>query len=416
MKINIALYIALFYCAVLLNSCKPSIENNSIKNLIQCYKEAINQHDYSIIEPCLSNDFRTNDSDLNSSLIEFYSYINSNQSRKIDRVKINKVENLNDSTICVDACQYFHNDEVRGNITFIFKETNRLRLYKLINYFPVNSSITTRASYVNEEVFGINRIKSIKNLSIIDIKSGDSISGQHFTTFYDNPTLRDDAFTALQLFEKLDSLLTYDFGFYDIERENLFLTTINSRNTCTIGNSRKIPWTMALYETDSINNLKMINKIGNTFSHEIVEGCLIVKYKLNGYDFRWFRDGLSDYIAYKFCSLISPDEAQRYFLDNRLADARKHQQNGNLLDWRGNNPIASVDTGKIYGDRYIYSNEVGQYGRAFKLFKDLFDNNPQQISEILQAISEINNITVSDLMRIMDKVTYSNMEDLISKY
>ncbi|PQJ20621.1 hypothetical protein [Tenacibaculum sp. SG-28] len=173
---------------------------------------------------------------------------------------------------------------------------------------------------------------------------------------------------------------------------------------------------MVLYESDSSNFVKLTNTIGNTFSHEIVEGTLVQKYNLKGYEYRWFRDGLSEYIAYKFCKIIAPNEAKSYFIDNRLLLAAKFSMEGNLLDWRANGPIKSVDKGKLYGSKFIYSNELGQYGRAFKFFKDLFENDEGQLIEILKQIKTINNLTIDILLKIMSEATNKNIAELISKY
>ncbi|GAB2773852.1 hypothetical protein [Salinimicrobium soli] len=173
---------------------------------------------------------------------------------------------------------------------------------------------------------------------------------------------------------------------------------------------------MALYETDSINNARLTNKIGHTFSHEIVEGTLIHGYNLGGYKYRWFRDGLSDYLAFRFCRIVAPEAAKEYFVKDRLSSAAEFAGKGNLLDWRGNGPIERVDKGKLYGDKFIYFNEVGQYGRSFKLFKDLFQENEDGLIQVLEKIEREENISVEKVLDIMSEVTGEDIEQLISEY
>ena len=410
----IKIFLLLCYVVIFTSCC----DNNCVKinEILQSYKAAVNHHDYDKIKPYLSNGFALEGVNYNASMIQFYAYINFKGSEKIRRIKLKKTEQINDSVITVYGKQYFVNGSKSYLVFTCQFVSDSLKILKLRNYLPVNYTLTTRASYINDVIFGNDRIENIKNLKIIDLSSGDSITGIHYSIYYDSLYLKSHAGTALQLFEKFDSILINHYGFYDVEREKLFLTHINTSNTCTVGNGRYIPWTMALCESDSINNRNLINKIGNTFSHEIVEGSLVVKYGLNDIRFRWFRDGLSEYIAYQFCALIAPKEAEDYFIKNRLSGAVKYKQNGNLLDWRGDTPIAELDTGKIYGDRFIYFDEVGQYGRAFKLFKDLFDHHPDQISEILHEIKLKDDISVDGLLKIMTRITDKNISELISEY
>ncbi|MBN1969744.1 MAG: hypothetical protein JW870_10280 [Candidatus Delongbacteria bacterium] len=414
-RINLYLFfLAIIYISVF-SSCNRKYFDIS-NELLQCYKTSINNHDYSILKPYLSNDFAIDGINKDASLIQLYAYINFNLSEKINKIKLNKTEQLNDSIFIIYGKQYFSNGTETDIIITSQIVSDKLNIVRFKNYLPNKFNLTTRASYVNNEIFGKNRVENIQNLKIIDLSSGDSILGPNYTIFYDSSDLKIHAKTSLDLFEKFDSILTNSYRFYDVEREKLFLTSINSKNTCTVGKSRKIPWTMALFEVDSINNRKLISKIGTTFSHEIVEGCLVVKYNLNDIKFRWFRDGLSEYIAFKFCTIIAPYESKSYFIKSRLSDAERYKENGNLLDWRGDSPIPELDKGIIYGDRFIYSNEVGQYGRAFKLFKDLFENKPDQIAEILHKIESTNNVSIDGLLKIMNEVTKKNITELISEY
>ncbi|MCK9640630.1 MAG: hypothetical protein M0R39_12040 [Prolixibacteraceae bacterium] len=361
-------------------------DDEKINAVLESYKNAINDKDYNIIQPYLSNDFQVDGSGRDASLVQFYSYINFKLSERIKNISLVKWRISNDTIIIIEAKQTFENNNKQSLILNCIANNGKLKIYRMTKFLPNEFSLTTRASYINDEVFGNNRIENIKKLSILDNSSADSYVGKGYVVYFSSSTLKSNAQTALNLLELLDSVLTNKYGFRNINHQNLFLISTNSKNTCTVGKNDKIPWIFPLYEKDEINHIKLINIIGNSFSHEIIEGTLVHKYKLNGYTYRWFREGLSEYLAYKFCTEIAPNEAQQFFLANRLSDAFKFKKNGNLLDWRADSPIPEMDKGKLYGDKFIYSNDVGQYGRIFKLFKDLFDNNEYYIPVILKKI------------------------------
>ena len=391
-------------------------QGEKIKVVLESYKNAINDKDYNNIQPYLSNDYQMEGTARDASLVLLYSYINFNLSERIKNISLVKWNTLNGTTFIIEAEQTFENNKKQGFILNCIANNGKLKICRMTLFLPIGLSLKTRASYVNEEVFGNNRIENIKKLTILDKSSADSCVGKGFIVYFNSSKLKNNAKTALNLLERFDSELTKKYGFFDIERENLFLVSTNSMNTCTVGKNDKIPYTFPLYEKEEINHIKLINKIGNTFSHEIIEGTLVQKYKLNDYTFRWFRDGLSEYLAYKFCIEIAPKEAQQYFIVNRLSDAIRFKKNGNLLDWRGDGPIPESDKGKLYGNRFIYFNEVGQYGRMFKLFKDLFDNHEDFIPEILKKIELSKNIDVPRLIRIMNEVTGQDIEKLLKEY
>ena len=412
---NLMKLFVISYLIFSLLSCKQN-DAEKINTLLESYKNAINDKDYDIIQPYLSNDFQVDGINRDASLVQLYSYINFKLSEKIKNISLVKWSKSNDTIFIIEAEQTFENNKKLSLVINCKADNDKLKIFRLNTCLPPDFSLTTRASYVNEEVFGNNRIKNIKKLSILDNSTADSCVGKDYVIYFSSSTLKSNAQKALKLFELLNSELTNKYGFRNIDRENLFLVSINSQNTCTVGKNDNIPWTFALYEKDDINHIKLINKIGNTFSHEIIENTLVQNYKLNDYTFRWFREGLSEYLAYKYCLEIAPKEAQQHFIVNRLSDATKFKKNGNLLDWRGDTPIPEIDKGKLFGDRFIYFNEVGQYGRMFKLFKDLFDNHEDFIPEILKKIELSKNIDVPQLIRIMNEVTGQDIKKLLNEY
>ena len=384
-------------------------------NLVESIKQANNQGNYDLIKPFLSQGFHFKGSDVNTSFTSLYSYLNFKQSEIISKIQVDYAKEMNDSMVLIKGTKHYKNYN-SDKIEVIYKQTDNGPRIQVINRIePHKFPLTTRASYRNEEIFGDDPVNNITNLNVLDKSSADSITKFGYKVYFDKE-LKKEAKTALKLFFRLDSLLIGKYQIHEIERENLFLNTINSNNTITIGKNRDIPWTMALYESESANVVKLTNKIGNTFSHEIIEATLVQKYNLKGYEYRWFRDGLSEYIAYTYCKIIAPKEAEMYFMDNRLSSAIEFAKEGNLLDWRANGPIKSVDKGKLYGSKFIYLNEVGQYGRAFKFFKDLFENDEDLLVNLLLKIKERRDITVDTLLSTMSQVTNKNIIELISEY
>jgi len=396
-------------------SCNRREPNQLEKRIVERIKKANNDRDYNEIKHFLSNDFHFKNRTVNGSFTSLYSYLKFNESEKISKIEINYVKDINDSLIEIKGTKYYENYNSE-TLELIYKLTNKgPKIITFNSIKPHKLPITTRASYRNDEIFGNDPVNNIINLQVLDKSVADSINEYGYTIFYDKE-LNVESKRALNLFKKLDSLLINRFEINDIERENLFLTNIKSNNTITIGKSRDIPWTIPLHESDSINNINLTNKIGNTFSHEIIEGTLVQKYNLKGYKYRWFRDGLSEYLAFEYCKIVAPKEAERYFLENRLSAANEFIKDGNLLDWRADSFIKNVDKGKRYGSKFIHSNKVGQYGRAFKFFKDLFQENDSKLNSILKEIKKEKNISVEKILYIMSKATNKNIEELISNY
>lgn len=405
----------LLIISIVLLSCNRREPNETEINIVDNIKKAVNEKNYDLIKPHLSQEFHFKGSDINTSFTSLYSYLNFKSSAIITKIEIDFVKKINDSIFSIKGTKFYENYK-SDKLELTYKLTDTGAKIQVINRLkPHKFPLTTRASYINEEIFGDDPVNNITNLNVLDKSSADSISKFGYTIYYDEG-LKKESEISLKLLGHLDSLLVNKFLVHEIEKENLFLTTTNSNNTITIGKSRNIPWTIPLYELDSLNIVELTNKIGNTFSHEIIEGTLLQKYNLKGYEYRWFRDGLSEYLAYEFCKKIAPQEAERYFIGDRLSAANKFSREGNLLDWRANGPIESVDKGKMYGSKFIYFNEVGQYGRSFKFFKDLFENDKDQLIEILKKIKAHNNLTVDDLLDIMSETTGNNISELISKY
>jgi hypothetical protein len=400
---------------LLLTSCNRRKPNQLDEKIIESLRKANNDRNYNEIKPFLSSDFHFKGSDINTSFTSLYSYLNFNLSEKISKIEIDYVKEINDSLTLIKGIKYYEKYK-SDKLEVVYKLTDKGAKITTINRLrPHKFSVTTRASYIKDEIFGNDPVNNITNLIILDKSSSDSISKYGYTIYFDKK-LTLESNKSLILFRKLDSLLINQFEIREIERENLFLTNIISNNTITIGKNLDIPWTMALYNSDSINIINLTNKIGNTFSHEIIEGTLVQKYNLKGYKFRWFRDGLSEYIAYQYCKIVAPKEAESYFIENRLSSASEFIKNGNLLDWRANGPIKNVDKGKLYGSKFIYLNEVGQYGRAFKFFKELFENDTESLIKILKTIKEHKDINIEKLLSIMSEETNKDIIKLISKY
>ena len=408
-------FVILILVSLLIISCNKRQPNRLEIQLIESLKNANNKRDYNQIKPFLSNDFHFIKSDINTSFTSLYAYINYSLSEKIVKIDINYVKKLDDSLFEIRGEKFYKNYPPE-KLNLVYKITvDEPKIVKMNNLEPHRFSLTTRASYRNEEIFGNNRVENITNLLVLDTNDTDSLHQDGYTLYY-SENLKIEAKKALILFRRLDSLLINRFKIEKIERENLYLLNSKANNTIIIGKNSNIPWSMALYESDSINNGKLINKIGNTFSHEIIEGTLVKYYNLKGYSYRWFRDGLSEYIAYEYCKIIAPKEAKRYFLENRLSLANQYKMNGNLLDWRGNGAVKDANNGKLYGSKFIYFNDVGQYGRAFKFFKDLFEKDDTDLILILDEIQKEKNVSVEKLLEIMSSITNKNIEKKISNY
>ncbi len=412
MKEKISYLIILFLIVI---ACQNQKKDTETKSIIETLIDANNSKDYNKIKPFLSKQFHFQGTDVNTSFTLLYSYLNSNLPIEITQIDIDSVKQINDTYFEINGTKFYEKYK-SDKITIRYKKSKEsIKIDYISSLKPDAISITTRASYVNEEIFGDDPVNNIVNLKVLDKSSVDSIKKYNYT-FYHDKKLKKECVRALNLFGSLDSLLEKVFQIKELSRENLYLTSIKSNNTITIGLNGNIPWTMSLSENEEINNKKLTNKIGTTFSHEIVEGTLVKNYNLNGYKYRWFRDGLADYIAYIYCKEVAPEQAEKYFIENRLSSAKKFKKNGNLLDWRANGPIESIDKGKLYGEKFIYYNEVGQYGRAFKFFKDLFENNNSKLASILKQIKKEKNITIEKVLSIMSKATNKDVEEEIGEY
>lgn len=409
-KILISLFII-----IVIVSCNQRKPNQVESQIVEGLKKANNERNYKAIKPFLSNDFHFDNSDINTSFRSLYSYLNFKLSVPITKIELDYAEEINDSLIRLTGTMFFENNK-RRKLNIKYRSSDQgPEVISMGNIQPPGFTFVERASYVNKEIIGDNPVSNIEKLCIIDKSTADSISEKGYTVFFDNG-FRKESEKALSLFISLDSILLNTYQIHSIEKEDLYLISVRSNNTVTIGKNRNIPWTMPLFESDSINSINLTNKIGNTFSHEIIEGTLVHKYNLKGYKYRWFRDGLSEFIAYNYCKTIAPKEAERYYVENRLAQAREYKGSGNLLDWRGNGSIKDVDKGKLYGSEFIYLNEVGQYGRSFKFFKDLFERNNSELVLILREIKETNQISSEKVLDIMSSVTNKDIRQLISEY
>lgn len=396
-------------------SCTGREPNDLEYQLVERIRQANNERDYDVIKPFIASEFHFEGSDQNTSFTLLYSYLNYHLSEEISSIKIKHVKEVSDSVSLIQGTYNFENYG-REKIVLKYKLTaDGAKILSLNSLKPHKFRLVTRATYRNDEIFGDNPVENIKNLSVLDYSTAETIGENGYTVYYDNE-LQGEGAEALQLLQQLDRLLINRFEIDDIEKENLYLTKVNTNNTITVGMDSKIPWVLALYESDSINKQTLFQKMGNTFSHEIVEGTLVKKYKLKGYPFRWFRDGLAEYIAYQYCKMVAPQEAESYFIGSRLSSASTFAKDGNLLDWRGNGPIDKVDQGKLYGDRFIHFNEVGQYGRAFKFFKDLFEQDETKLLQLLQTLKREEDITVEKVLDIMSDTLKKDIKELISEY
>ena len=409
-EIALGILLSLMIC-----SCTGREPNELEQQLVERVKKANNERDYDVLRPFLATDFHFEGSDQNTSFTLLYSYLNFHLSEKINSIRIKHVKEVNDSVGLINGTYDFEKYQRERFVLKYKLTTDGAKILSLNSLKPHKFRLVTRATYRNDEIFGDNPVDNIKNLNVLDYSTAETVDENGYTVYYDNGLQR-EAVQALQLLQQLDSLLINRFQIDSIEKENLYLTKFNTNNTITIGMDSKIPWVLALYASDSINQQTLLQKMGNTFSHEIVEGTLVKKYKLKGYPYRWFRDGLAEYIAYQYCKIVAPEEAESYFMQSRLSSASTFAKDGNLLDWRGNGPIDKIDQGKLYGDRFIHFNDVGQYGRAFKFFKDLFEQDEAKLLQLLQALKGKEDISVEKILDIMADTTEKDIRLLISEY
>lgn len=401
----------------LFESCSltKNAEKTSLK-IVDDYKKAINLNDYNYIKPHLSNSLKADNMDIRSTWIMFYSYVNFGDNEKIKKIKVDSIKSLSNDTNILYITQFLKKGTTEKLEMNIFKDKKSWKINRISNFQPNNFTMTTRASFVNEDVFGDNPVHNISNLKILDKSKSDSLTN-NYTIYYDAKHLKENAKLTLEKLNYLDSILLNKYLFNSIHRENILLTHINSRNTITIGKELNIPWSISLSKNKEENITKLKKLLATTYSHEIIEGTLLNKYNLKDIKFRWFRDGLSEYIAYKYGLLIDPQSTKLYFNENRVSEYNKNKQKGNLLDWRGAGINPTLDTGKLYGDEYIYENEKGQYGRAFMFFKDTFELKEKHLTNILASISnEKDNITVEKLLKIMTNELNEDIVKRISQY
>jgi len=345
--------------------------------LTDSFIQALNQRSYHSVETFLSPEFEIQGMDRRTSLLQFYSYIHYH---KPDSHYIRHISAL-------PIAGPGNTDTLRGTITYQNGKTGPLefitqrgavpKIQKILSGWMPSFHFVTRASYVEQDLFGEDPIRQIKNLKLVDYRHCDSLSRDGYTVYFEEP-FRDLAFQALSSLALVDSVLRLH-GIVHITRESLLLV-VAARSAVIMGADTNIPWTISLKapvsgvdpaQWEAANRNQVLDRIAHTISHEIAENSLVTYYNMGSIRFRWFRDGLSDLIAYSYAAQHNPKVAQDYFLKARLKDARVYRQTGHLLDWRGRGPNAREDIGARYGDRYLYENEAGQYGRSFRFFLDL---------------------------------------------
>ncbi len=407
--------IVVVLASLVLMSCNRREPVQAEIQLVDTVKNAFNERDYTKLKPFLSNSFSFKGHETTGSFTSLYAYINYKKSVEIADIEVDHVKESKDSVVSVTGEIFFKNYDSE-DFEIQYKATkDGPKIIVMNSPWPHKFPLITRASFKKEEIAGGNPVENIVNLDVWDLSTADSLSQKGYTVYYDG-NLKNESQQSLAYFHKLDSLLSNRFLMKEIEQENLYLSDRRSTNSIFIGTNSRIPWTMGLYESDSVNQAKLKEKIGSVLSHEIIEGTLVNKYNLGGYKYRWFRDGLSEYIAYEYCKLIDPKIAEKNFTEFRLQAAEKHRKDGNLLDWRANGPIKDIDKGKLYGSKFIYYDEVGQYGRAFKFFRDQFANDEEKLLLVLQEIKKHDNISVIAVLDIMSEVTGKNMREVISQY
>ncbi|GAB2773843.1 hypothetical protein GCM10010465_19990 [Actinomadura fibrosa] len=220
----------LFFSIVLvLTSCNRREPDQLERTIAETLKKANNNRSYDQIQPFLSNDFHFSDSDVNTSFTLLYSYLNFSYSEKISKVEIDYAKDLGDSLVELKGTKYFEKSGAEG-LRILYRITkDGPKILELNSLRPHQFPLVTRASYVNEEIFGEDPVRNIVNLEVLDKSSADSISEFGYTVFY-KKSLKAEGENALILFKKLDSLLIN--GFKKITyKEKIFFLQILIRKT-----------------------------------------------------------------------------------------------------------------------------------------------------------------------------------------
>ncbi len=409
--------IIILISSIILISCISQKKKDSYVEIVNDYKDAINTNDYNIIKPHLSNSLKAENMDYISTWLQFYSYINYTGNKKLNAIQIDSTQYISDSTLVLFSTEIYKDKTKKPLKLNLLRKNNAWKIYKANSFTPIDFTLITRASFTVEEIIGNSPRENIINLKVFDKLNYDSTTNIGYTVYYDSENHLKYVDLINSHLKVLDSLLLSQYKFKSINKDDFLVTNNNSNNVVTVGESSDIPWVISLPDGNSTNSIYLTEKMATTYSHEIIEGTLVDTYNLSNVKFRWFRDGLSEYLAYKFSLKIAPRSASSYFMHNRLDDYKLNKQDGHLLDWRGRAPNKVDDVGNLYGSKYIYENKNGQYGRAFMFFKKTFQENEEQLVNILASIyKEKQDMNIEKLLEIMSEELNTDVIQLLSNF
>lgn len=143
------------------------------------------------------------------------------------------------------------------------------------------------------------------------------------------------------------------------------------------------------------------------YFHEVTELHLLLGRGILDPKTRWFRDGLADYIAHSVAKQLNP-EIDSLVMTERMEAYEKVKGNAQLLNWIG--------TGSEKKQSGIEGGS-GQYAAAMLFFIDLTNKYGEDIiHKLLDAISDVKNITSKVLVRELTGLTGANIKSMIESY
>lgn len=354
-------YIFIFSLLLFVNTnAKSTSKNEFTKPILETAKQFENtlvQQKFEYIEPYLSKNFVLNDYDSSVSKKLFKSIIFFLEVNKIDSIRI---------------------DEVKSDTVFVSTMLNGKKGYFNVKITMLHKTEATKILSIKFGVklnikMGVSENDDNEALLVDDLSSYKLIKQEYIHTYYQPGSLdlansiAKKQYSGSKLTESiLGEELSFPLGILLLEKQDKNVVLSKPVIPITINKD---------FTLDSIS-LMLSDWV---YFHELVELHLIYGKNIKDPETRWFRDGLSDFVAYQICKRNNPKLAKRIF-EQRKASYRKLNKSAELLLWTG--------TGQLLKQQEEQKFECGNYAAALFFFNDfLHEFNDISVSKILASIN-----------------------------
>lgn len=422
----------LFFSTFFSNSLLAQISKNDCEQILNKYKVAYNQSNFSILESCLSKNYSYLNMGPEDSYFSTYLHISikkPEQISKIDSIWVHTIKSLSDSTFELAFKRKFNNYTDKDICKFILKKNKidndlELMMYPKGSYIKgiSNDFSNINVSYTLYIPDSMTYRDISSNFTIAELEHCLQKKKNNFTIYYENEEIENLANTSIESLNYISNVIKIRLGLLHLPQTGIYFT--QHEGTVFIirnGNGNNDEVIFPYYYLSNNNfkpNTETLNDfLYSTMSHEITETALDINCGIHSPDTRWYRDGISEYIAYQICKEKDSTVFKNNFLTRRMNEYKNNIGQGNILDWRGNEP-KKKEQGKLIGDKYIYQIEYGQYGRSMKFFLDFVeDYGEEALQNIHIKLDGKKSVNQKKILKTIEKITgEKNIIARISKY